>query len=153
MDGKVRDALLAIENEEGHLDPELVVERAKDPTSPLYSHFEWDDTKAASLHRIRQARMLIRSVKIEVVVRDVPMNVVSYIRDEGGYQNIVKVKPNADKSRDAVVDEMQRVIAAAKRARAVAAYLGTAADVERIIGIASSVIERASIGDAPAGEA
>jgi hypothetical protein len=142
MDGKVRDALLQIEDEEGRLDPELVVERARDPESPLHAHFEWNDEEAAKQHRIKQARLLIRSVRVEVVVRDVPMSVVNYVRDAGGYQNIARVRSDADKSRATIIDELSRVVSAAKRARAVAAYLGTAEDINRIIDIANTVLGR-----------
>ncbi len=154
MDGKIREALLEIEDQEGRLDPDTVVQRASDPASPLHDHFVWDDAEAARLHRIRQARLLIRSVKIEVVVRDVPMNVVSYVRDnDGGYQNILKVRSNESRSREAIADEMRRVVSAAKRARAVATYLGTEEDVDRIIEIANTVITRAQASDQPAGQA
>lgn len=43
------------------LHPEAVVERAKDPDSPLHSHFEWDDAKAAESHRLNQARQIIQA--------------------------------------------------------------------------------------------
>ena len=42
----------------------MVVEDARDPKSVLHSHFEWDDRKAAELHRTDQARALIRSIRI-----------------------------------------------------------------------------------------
>jgi hypothetical protein len=48
----------------GQLHPQLVVEGARNPTSLLHSHFEWDDRKAAELHRTDQARALIRSIRV-----------------------------------------------------------------------------------------
>ena len=51
---------------EGLLRPADVVEAARDPESPLHSHFEWDDTEAAEKWREEQARQLIRNVRIEV---------------------------------------------------------------------------------------
>ena len=50
----------------GTLKPEDVVEVASEPSHPLHSCFEWDDTKAAHLHRIAQAGHMIR---VLVVVR------------------------------------------------------------------------------------
>ncbi len=144
LDGKIRQALLEIEDAEGRLDPEIVIERARDQASPLNGYFEWDDDVAAHQYRITQARRLIRSIKVEVVVRDVPMNVVSYIRDQGGYQNIVRVRSDAEKARAAIIDEMTRVAQAVKRARAVAAFLGAAEDVEEIGRIAANVITQAN---------
>ena len=50
----------------GLLSPEAVVDAAQDDTSPLHDCFEWDDTDAARLYRIEQARRLIR-VQVEVI--------------------------------------------------------------------------------------
>jgi hypothetical protein len=48
----------------GELHPADVVADARDAKSPLHSHFEWDDKKAAHEHRLDQARALIRSIRI-----------------------------------------------------------------------------------------
>lgn len=46
----------------GELTPRDVVNDARNPNSPLHSHFEWDDSEAAEAYRLQQARNLIRSV-------------------------------------------------------------------------------------------
>lgn len=51
----------------GRLTQEDVVDAAKDFKNPLHPVFEWDDAKAAYMHRLEQASYLIRSV---VVVRE-----------------------------------------------------------------------------------
>jgi hypothetical protein len=48
----------------GHLAPEIVVKESRPKRAPLHGHFEWDDRKAAHLHREEQARLLIRSIRI-----------------------------------------------------------------------------------------
>jgi hypothetical protein len=48
----------------GSLHPQDVVASARDPKSVLHAHFEWDDKKAAELHRTDQARALIRSIRV-----------------------------------------------------------------------------------------
>lgn len=50
---------------DGKLRPEDVLEAAKNVKSPLHDCFEWDDSKAAHLHRIDTARTLIRAVYVE----------------------------------------------------------------------------------------
>lgn len=154
---EVADKLQQLEQENGQLDPVAVVESARDPNSPMHSFFEWDDTEAARQYRLGQARQLIRRIKVEVTVRDVPLQVVRYVRDSSdqsnGYRNILRVRDDVDIARDALLDEMMRVEKAARRARAVAAVLGTAADVEQIIAIANGVRQQASITDQPAGAA
>ena len=47
---------------DGKLSAEAVLEDAKNPNSPLNGYFDWDDSEAARLYRLQQARGLIRSV-------------------------------------------------------------------------------------------
>jgi hypothetical protein len=44
----------------GLLRPADVIEAARNPRSPLHTHFEWDDRVAAREYRLWQARQLIR---------------------------------------------------------------------------------------------
>lgn len=50
----------------GHLTPEAVVERARDPSSALHSMLTWDDGEAGHQYRLLQARGLIRRVVVHV---------------------------------------------------------------------------------------
>lgn len=46
------------------LNPETLLDKAKDKKSPLHDLFEWDDTVAAEKYRIIQARHLIANLTI-----------------------------------------------------------------------------------------
>lgn len=46
----------------GVLTPEAVVEKASNPRTALHKEFEWNDTVAAHLYRLKQARTLIRAI-------------------------------------------------------------------------------------------
>lgn len=48
----------------GNLDPELVVEVASKPRSPIHKEFEWDDATAAHEHRVERARNMIRCIHV-----------------------------------------------------------------------------------------
>lgn len=48
----------------GKLSKEMIVEIAKDPSSPLHKAFEWNDTKAAEEYRLQQAGYMIRSIAV-----------------------------------------------------------------------------------------
>jgi hypothetical protein len=62
---RIGEALEAIRSASGgELHPGPVVDSARDERSPLHRYFEWDDAKAAAQHRLDQARMLIRSVRV-----------------------------------------------------------------------------------------
>ena len=54
----------------GILLPEDVVSAAEDEDSALHAHFQWDDERAAHMHRLEQARKLITSVDIRRVRDD-----------------------------------------------------------------------------------
>lgn len=87
---------------DGILQPEIVVEEARRPSSPLHSKFTWDDTEAAHQYRIYQARNLIR-----VVVQMIPNTADSHERvwvslkkdrenEGGGYRTLVSVLSDND---------------------------------------------------------
>jgi len=73
-----------------------VIEYARDPETALHQRFEWDDSKAATQHRLWQARELIR-----VVVKTQPASDTStrvYVslthdrrNDGGGYRTLDEV--------------------------------------------------------------
>jgi hypothetical protein len=137
---------------DGRLQPSDVLADARNPTSPLHSHFEWDDGLAAERYRLSQARSLIRSVKIHVTVRDMPLSVVGYVRDpelqdtrDPGYRNVMQLRTEEDSARAAIVEEMKRVANAARRARSLAAVLGLTDQIDEINRIAESVSERVSL--------
>ncbi|MDR6511455.1 hypothetical protein J2792_002327 [Novosphingobium capsulatum] len=69
----------------GRLEGELVVERARDKANPLHPAFEWNDKKAAHAFRVDQARYLIRHIEVVVAEKpDAPPTraFVSVVRDK-----------------------------------------------------------------------
>jgi hypothetical protein len=48
----------------GRVTPRMVVDDARPADSPLHQCFEWDDTRAAELHRESQARYVLRSIRV-----------------------------------------------------------------------------------------
>lgn len=89
---------IAQASEDKLLHAEAVVEHAKDPQSPLYGEFEWDDSEAAKQHRLTQARNLIRCyVKYD---RASNRNVRAYVSvpsdraNGGGYRKSEQVAAN-----------------------------------------------------------
>lgn len=95
------DAILA---KDGTLTPQLVLARARDESSPLHSHFTWDDSEAAERYRLDEARRLIVRVKVEIQTRpnEAPTRVrafTSLMSDRmigGGYRSTVTVLADMD---------------------------------------------------------
>jgi hypothetical protein len=126
----IRLALEALQNTHGQLSPDLVVDAARDPGSPLHAEFEWDTEKAAHAHRIEQARTLIRSVRVEIHTTEHLIKTVRYVHDpraegEQGYVDITRVRGAEGVAEAALGAEVSRVKSAFMRG------LGVAASLER----------------------
>lgn len=124
-----RDALKAILEKSGSklLMPEDVVDAAAHPDHPLHPEFEWDDTEAARLHRLTQARTLIRSIPVIYVQDDRPIpdgekgvikvrkyhSLPSDRKDGGGYremEDIVESKEMLEELLDTAKAEVDAVL-------------------------------------------
>ena len=66
--GKHLDKLA--EERNGELTPDIIVDDARSKNSPLHNCFDWDNKKAGDKWRLHQARQLIGSIIVEVVVKD-----------------------------------------------------------------------------------
>ena len=113
---------------EGLLRPADVVEAARDPESPLHTHFEWDDTAAAAKWREEQARQLIRNIRIEVG-DSVPVSVRAFVslpvdRQNGaGYRRFADVIDNEFLCRQLAADIQATADRWERRARAIGAMV------------------------------
>lgn len=64
---KAGEAIARIEkSHNGLLEPEMVVEAARDENSPLHPHFTWDDAAAAEEYRKGEARELVRALTVDI---------------------------------------------------------------------------------------
>lgn len=89
---KAGEALARVEKaHNGLLEPEMVVEAARDEKSPLHDHFEWDDAVAAGEYRKDQARELIRAITIDIGRSNIePRPIRAFVNVEvGGAQGYV----------------------------------------------------------------
>lgn len=75
----------------GLLEPEMVVDAARDKESPLHDAFEWDDALAAEEHRKGQARELVRSLTVDISRSNIETKAVrAFVNvDVGGDQGYV----------------------------------------------------------------
>lgn len=120
MNVTVQQALKKIAaSNDGVLTAEAVVEAAESEASPLHSLFVWDNSEAARLWRLHQARNIILRIKMEVPTeKDETVTVRSWVsltpdRDEdgGGYREVMRVMRNADQRAQMLNDalaEMER---------------------------------------------
>lgn len=78
---EVADRLALLHTKNNGLRDVDVLADARKKTSPLHSHFEWDDSVAAEAHRLAQAASLIRRVHVKVIPapESEPIRVRAYI--------------------------------------------------------------------------
>ena len=125
-----------LEDDEGRITPEKVVDAAKDPESVLHSEFEWDDAKAGYAYRLSQARQLLKDYRIWIEVKRgetsetvIRVKVPAYVRDpsakpkEQGYRNINVISKEEDSARSAVVNEVNAASAHVRRAISISTAL------------------------------
>lgn len=118
-------ALKALEDQQGRLTPQKVVDAARDPDSPLHAEFIWDDAVAAEKHRLDKARRLLR-IKMTYRHRHHEFKLPNYIRDpdvardKQGYVQTLRLASDADRAHAALVGEFKRAAMHLKRAREIA---------------------------------
>ncbi len=111
----------------GYLRPASVVDAARDPSNPLHSEFEWDDSLAADNYRIAQAGALIRRVKFTIVrpaTEAAKKITVSSVRqfqsrpscrtEDGGYEQVTEIM-SAPEKRDELIDQVLKELAAYRK--------------------------------------
>jgi hypothetical protein len=148
--GAVELALQAIADaNHGRIEPEAVVEAARDRESPLHDYFTWSNREAADKRRLDEARELIRSFKLVVVDRTVSFEIPKYIRDpaagprEQGYVAVARLRGREDLSREAAVREIDRARAALTRALNLSHYLEIADQVQEALELVENISRRA----------
>jgi hypothetical protein len=122
----------------GRLTPDMVVNDAEDPSSPLHKYFEWDESRAAHAYRLDQARRLIARVRVCVTVDKKQVCVPIYVRDpeaepvEQGYVELAQIKTEKQVAAKLMEDELARVLASLERMESIAAVLKMKGRVQEI---------------------
>lgn len=99
----------------GVLKVDDVLDEAKDETSPLHKHFEWDDTAAADKYRRDQARYLIQKCKITLVETE-PVSIRAFVslpsdRDSGGGYRLTSEVVTDERRKQELLHDIQLTIA------------------------------------------
>lgn len=128
-----------LEDGNGDVRPDYVVEAARQPDSPLHPFFEWDDSVAAYEYRLNQARALIRSVRVDIKTSTTIVRAVAYVRspaaavDEQGYRAIARVLTDEEHKKKVLMDEAARVRGLIARLRTMGRVFELSDYVESVI--------------------
>lgn len=109
------------ESNGGTIPPEAVVEFARNPETALHERFDWDDSEAAHMWRLEQARRIIR-VQVTFEPRTetkVPIyvNLHSDRHDGTGYRAVADVMNDEEKRQLLLRDLMRDLEAWQRRAQ------------------------------------
>lgn len=108
----VAEHLAVLRAQYGELTPEVILNDAESPQSPIHTCFEWADTEAARQYRLSQARQLVR-----VIIR-VPENaderpVRAYVSINDGmrrsYEPIEVALTDVDMRREVLVKALREL--------------------------------------------
>ena len=104
-----RKELLRIAQRDGFLTPQVVLAEARSESSPLHSHFTWEDGEAAERWRLYEAASLIRRYKIEVdVAEDKTVRVRAFVSTGEGKYKQAEDAMRDPKDRDVVLGQAQK---------------------------------------------
>ena len=146
-DSDVRAALAELETR-GRLTPESVVEAARDASSPLHEHFNWNNESAAHSHRIEQARRLIRSIRVVIVEDAVRIVAPKYVRDvtaeptDQGYRSLPAIARDPETQRPTLEYYFRQARSNLARAVNIAEALGFGDDCKNVMASIDKLLRR-----------
>lgn len=118
------DAVLQHMDRRGEIDPNSIIETARDPRHVLHKKFEWDDTKAAHQHRLNQARQLIRAVVVtrSTVQQPTPIPVKAFVKspdpdNSPRYRSTMKIRDVVGDIQVTMLRELRRALSIKKNMR------------------------------------
>lgn len=138
MDKQNRDAIHAVLTQlesEGNLAPDNVIEKARDPESPLHGEFTWDVEQAAMMTWRSQARALISQFQITITVHRKEYRIQEFVEAPGkaereqGYVAFTRIRNRKDLAREFLDRELGIA----------SSYVAKTADYARVLGLEKRV--------------
>ena len=113
---------IAAKNDAREVTPDMVVEEARHPDSPLHGCFDWNNDAAAEKWRKHTARLLIGSIMVNITVSE-PEVVRAFVNikveDEGqAYCSIKDVMEDEEKMQIVIGQAKGKLVAASRQLKA-----------------------------------
>lgn len=123
-----RQCIQELEDRQGRITAEKLVQAAADPKHPMHKDFLWDDAKAGHKHRLDQARAFIAQVRVQITTSTKKVVVPAYVRDmdaspRQGMRSIARVQTDREAALETLLYETTRLQAMLERCREIAAGL------------------------------
>lgn len=132
-------AVLTQMERDGRLRPDDVIEEARNSKSPLHGEFTWNVNKAAMITWRSQARALISSFHITVVVHRKEYRIQEFVEAPGkaereqGYMAFTKIKNQKELAREFFDRELGTASSYVSKTADYARVLGLERQVERVV--------------------
>ena len=111
----VQEVVQMIFDRDGEVRPSVLLEEARQESSPAHSGFMWDDTEAAHEYRLFQARQWVRVIPIYCDNEEQRLVHITNLVDdrrEGYYKPMSVVVQNLDEYKNALATALSRVSSA-----------------------------------------
>lgn len=141
----IHRVLLAILKRDGEIKPDRVIEEAKKPDSPLHDRFEWNVEKAALETWRAQARDIISSFSVTLIVNRTEYNISEFVENpikapnEQGYVSFEMVSSNKQMTRRFMDKELAIASTYVEKSKTYAEVLGLGQKVEGLLSKIASV--------------
>lgn len=145
------ERIKSLEDESGRITPALVVEDARQKSSPLHSLFEWNVKKAAETQWLHQAREIIGAVRLVITTTTATFKTTHYAKDTDadgqGYRAVLSIKRDPEQARETLIYTLEVAHGHLQRAFDLAAALGLETEIdallERVAGVQRQIKEAA----------
>jgi alpha/beta superfamily hydrolase len=132
--GKIIDKIAAKNNNQ--VTPELILDAAKNEKNALHQCFEWDNDKAGAKYRLWQARQLIGSIVVEVVVGE-PEETRAFVTitmpsSEPAYYSISDIADDSFKLDMVIQNAKRQMVSIARQLKIYERLQKTAAKIEQL---------------------
>lgn len=122
----------------GLLHPQLVVDSASNPQSPLHDRFDWDNIEAGNSWRLEQARQMLRiavqyiEVEGDKIEARIFVSLTSDRENGGGYRYLVSVLSDEEQRRQLVQDALDEMTRFAEKYRMLDELAGVFKSIGRV---------------------
>jgi hypothetical protein len=142
------EAIRALEDADGRLTPQQVVDAARDRASPLHGLFDWNKAEAAGKWWLHQAREILGAVKIHVTTTETVIKAPCYVMDPeadgAGYRAVASLKANPDAARESLVYTLSVAAGHIRRAYDLSGPLGMQAEIDALLRQVTGLQQQAS---------
>lgn len=108
---KVAKHIAKLEKKYGEVSAEVFLESARSEKSEMHTLFEWDDKSAAENYRMAQARIIISSIRVNVVSEEtepvITKAFVQYESKKSGYISICNAMKDKEK-RESIMEQARK---------------------------------------------